>query len=167
MEAKKEVVIDTDFLSSFFKIGKLNLVFKAFNVKEIFITKAVLQELEESNFYDEFLELLNLKENNIIVKKIERIESSKDFGEGELESISLAKRTDSVLLMDDRDAGEFAKDKEVTVVNIPEFLIDCKERNIIFKEEIEQIIQDLKEKDYYEFTEEVKNLLLDDKFFSI
>ena len=161
MEAKKGIVIDTDFLSSFFKIGQLNLIFKAFDVKEIFIVKAVLQELEESSFYDEFLELLSSEENKIMIREIERVEPSKDFGEGELESISLAKKTDSILLMSDRDAGELAKDKGVAIVNIPEFLLDCKKRNIISREEIKKIIKDLKEKDFYEFSEEVKDLLLE------
>ncbi|MBL7147887.1 MAG: hypothetical protein ISS82_03615 [Nanoarchaeota archaeon] len=45
-------------------------------------------------------------------------------------------------------------------MSITSFLLDCKKRNILSLEEIKQIINELKEKDYYEFSEEVKEELL-------
>ncbi|MBL7148168.1 MAG: hypothetical protein ISS82_05060, partial [Nanoarchaeota archaeon] len=138
MEEKEALVIDTSFISSFFKIKQLNLIFRAFNVKKIIIAKAVLRELEESIFYEEFFELL--EKGNIIIKEVKGIKSSGDFGDGELESISLAKSMDSVLLMNDKIAEKLAKDRKVVVVNIHEFLLDCKKRNILSLEEIKQII---------------------------
>lgn len=158
MEKKVEVITDTDFLSSFFKIKRLDLIFRAFNVNKIFITRAVLHELEGSIFYDEFFKLIG--EGRIMVKEAKRIESSTDFGKGELESISFAEKIKSVLLMNDRVAGKFARSRGVVVVDISEFLLDCKNKNIISSKEISQIIKNLREKDYYEFSKETEKLLL-------
>ena len=62
--------------------------------------------------------------------------------------------------MDDRVAGKFAKSRGIVVVDIPEFLLDCKNKKLITSNEISQIIKDLKEKDYYEFSKEIKKRLL-------
>lgn len=41
------IISDTDFISSFAKIGKIDLIFDALKVKEITITQAVYNELKE------------------------------------------------------------------------------------------------------------------------
>ena len=46
------------------------------------------------------------------------------------------------------------------VVNIPAVLLACKQMKIFNKEDIVAIIRDLKEKDYYEFSEEERNRLI-------
>lgn len=157
---REEIVIDTDFLSSFFKIGKIDLIFKVLNAKKIFICQAVMKELDKTTFYNDFLNFIKLRENKIIIKNQIIKEIGGDFGEGEIESICLAKQKDYLLLMDDRAAGRFARTKEITVLNIPEFLLYTKKNNFLSLNEIKKIIQDLKEKDHYKLTEEVEKELL-------
>jgi predicted nucleic acid-binding protein len=83
------------------------------------------------------------------------------LGSGEQESILLALASPgSSLLMSDNKARRITKGKGINVINIPAFLLACKLAALLSKEEIKQIIQDLKQKDYYEFkTSEREELL--------
>lgn len=153
------IIADTDFLSAFLKIDRLNLIFDALETDEIVIARAVLHELEQAPTYSGWLEALHAQKHKIIVRDAELLESE-DLGRGEMESISLAEKFKALLLMDDRKAAALAKSRGITVVDIPTFLLHCKSGNLLSLHELKQIIQDLKDKDYYEFTEEVKERLL-------
>ena len=153
------IIADADFLSAFLKIDRLELVFQALKTKEIVIAGAVLHEVEQAPVYSKLLDALQSKNHKIIVKII-TVSDSEDFGRGEFESISLAEESDGLLLMNDRKAATFAKSRGITVMDIPIFLFHCKTSNHISNEELTQIIKDLKEKDYYEFSAEVKERLL-------
>ena len=122
------IVSDADFLSAFSKIDRIDLIFKVFKTKEITITKAVYDELKESPVFDKLLHYFSAKENNIEVKEASIKDIPVSLGEGERASISLAKDKKAKLLMDDRDAGEYAESKGVDVIDIPAFLFHCKER---------------------------------------
>jgi len=154
------IVADTDFLSSFLKIGKLQLIFKALKTKSIVITKAVLHELEQAPMHGAFLEALHSQENTIIIQEVENT-LSEELGKGELESITLAKKTNALLLMDDRKAAQFAKQQGIIVISIPTFLLHCKTNNILSKEELKNIITELKQKDFYEFHKQIKQKLME------
>lgn len=155
----KIIIADTDFLSAFLKVDRLELVFKALETKEIVIAGTVLHEIEQASVYSQLLDFLQSKDKKVIVKKV-TIPVSDDFGRGELESISLAEESDGLLLMNDRKAAKFAESRGITVMDIPIFLFHCKTSNHLSSKELTQIIKDLKEKDYYEFSMEVKEKLL-------
>ena len=154
------IVLDTDFLSSFAKIDELKLVFRVFKTKEIVITEAVYTELKESPVFDLLLTYFSSKENKIIIKKVSAKNVPESLGEGEGASISLAKDKKAKLLMDDRDAGEYAEKIGVKVVNIPTFLFYCKEKRFINDSQLKTIISKLKTKDFYEFEKEVEKALI-------
>ncbi len=153
------IIADTDFLSAFLKIDRLELIFKALETKEIIIAGAVLHEVEQAPVYNKLLGALQSKDQKIIVKKV-TIPDSEDFGSGELESIALAEKFSGLLLMNDGKAAKYAESRGVTVIDIPIFLLHCKSSNYLSNKELIQIIEDLKEKDYYEFSTEVKEKLL-------
>ena len=44
-------ILDTDFLSSFFKIGKLDLILKTLDLKNVTIPSTVYKELKEAKFF--------------------------------------------------------------------------------------------------------------------
>ena len=75
------------------------------------------------------------------------------------ERLDVFYETNDKILIDDKSAREFAKNNNIKVISIPAFLIYCKNKNIISLNKIKQIIKDLKEKDYYEFTKEIEYLL--------
>lgn len=58
-------ILDTDFLSSFFKIGKLNLILKALDLKHVTIPSTVYEELKEAKFFDEIVSLFAFKEKEL------------------------------------------------------------------------------------------------------
>jgi predicted nucleic acid-binding protein len=154
------IVCDTGFLSSFLKIDRLDLLFTAFKTDSTFITDGVLRELKKAPVHSSFVEALRSSNNRIIVKSVVSVASDM-FGCGELESIALAEKEDALLLIDDRKAAQFAKDKGVRVVSIPAFLLYCKVNSILSVGDLKRIIGDLKDRDYYEFSDDVKNKLLE------
>ena len=121
----RPIVADTDFLSSFLKIEKLDLIFKALDIKSLTITQAVLSELEHAPRHSALLEALRSQENRIVVMEVKDV-FSEDLGKGESESINLAKKTNALLLMEDRKAAQFAKMQGIKVMSIPTFLLFCK-----------------------------------------
>jgi predicted nucleic acid-binding protein len=54
-----------------------------------------------------------------------------------------------ILLINDRRAREIAKRKGISTLNTSAFLLLCKIRRIIDKDEIISIMESLKEKDYF------------------
>lgn len=167
-------ILDTDFLSSFFKIGKLKLVLKALNIKHVVVPSTVYEELKEAKFFNEIASLFafNEKELNndrfILVKIVNLIEEKANFtkeetitlGRGECGCFILAKNSADTILIDDQRARVIAKGKGLKVVSIPVFLLFCKKRNVVSSDELKQIVNDLKAKDYYEFSDESRELLL-------
>ena len=156
------IVADTDFLSSFVKIDELNLVFQVFKAKEIVITEAVYSELKEYPVFDLLLPYFSANENKIIVKKVSAKDFPEHLGNGERESIALAKVNKAKLLMSDRVAGRYAEKVGVKVIDIPAFLFYCKEKKILNTSQLKTILSKLKVKDFYEFEKEVRKALISD-----
>ena len=156
----KLIVSDTDFLSSFAKIGELSLIFKVFKTNEIMITKAVYNELKESLVFDILLPYFSAKEKKITVKEISAKDFPEHLGYGEKESIALAKENKTELLMNDRVASKYAEKKGVKVIDVPSFLFYCKEKKILDTSQLETLISKLKAKDFYKFEEEVEKALI-------
>jgi predicted nucleic acid-binding protein len=167
-------ILDADFLSSFFKIGKLKLILKVLNVKHVVVPSTVYEELKDARFFNEIASLFafNEKELNderfILVKAVDLVTQKENFtkeetitlGKGELGCFILAKDGGDTILIDDQKARMVAKGKGLKVASIPAFLLFCKKKNIISLDGVLEIIEKLKEKDYYEFSEESKELLL-------
>ncbi len=159
------VVFDTGFISSLFKINRLYLVKKLFNVKAASIPNAVLIELTEAKFFKDFLSIVASNYSSIVDDRwiiVEESNSIKDvyIGTGEREAISLALSRDAVLLIDDQAAKEKAIEMGVKAFDLNMFLQACKEKGLIPQEEMKTIIRDLKEKDYYDFKNSVERGLL-------
>lgn len=158
------VILDTDFLSSFLKIGRCDLIQSLYQVEQAIIPTAVHRELAQTDL------LMLLLANRWI--NIPPVEPPPDetllqdsifqaLGAGEQACILLARTlSDVVLLVSDNKARQFARSLGITVVNIPAFLLACKMAGLISPGEMAPIIEDLKAKDFYEFRSEVRDLLL-------
>lgn len=160
-----KVVLDTGFISSLFKINRLDLVKKLFDVKTVSIPNAVLIELTEARFFKDFLSIVSPNYYSIADERWIIVEDSKPIedvyrGMGEREAISLALSRDAVLLIDDQAAKERAIEMGVKAFDLNMFLQACKEKGLIPQEEMKTIIRDLKEKDYYDFKNSVEKRLL-------
>lgn len=141
------IIVDTDFLSSFLKIDKLDLVRNFFG-EDLYIPLSVLKEISQTELIKKLIEKRYVK-----VRSIKEVDvTGKDvLGRGEFECISLASKND-ILLMDDRRAGKIAMENNVKVVNILGFLLSLKRSNYLTQNQLNKIVDDLKEKDYYSFT---------------
>ncbi len=83
------------------------------------------------------------------------------MGNGEKECIALCKKfKKSLLLTSDKKALSVAKNHGIMVINIPAFLLACKNTAFLNSKEIFHIIKDLKIKDYYEFSDDERKRLL-------
>ncbi len=167
-------ILDTDFLSSFFKIGKLKLVLRALNLKHIVVPSTVYEELTEAKFFSEIASLFAFSEKEvneerfILVKKVDITEWKSKLtdeetiilGKGELGCFILAEKSGDTILIDDQRARMVAKGKSLKVASIPAFLSFCKRKQIVSLDDMERIVETMKEKDYYEFSDDVKRTLL-------
>ncbi len=155
------VVLDTDFLSSFLKINKLALIRDFFGVEKLYIPAAVFSEiaktkLAEKLLNEKYIQIKNLDYDNL--RSFNR--QFENLGQGEKECIALCKEfLNSLLLISDKKALDVAKRNQIRVLNIPSFLLACKNERFLKRKDISKIIKDLKQKDYYEFSDEEKESL--------
>lgn len=161
-EGNKAIVLDADFLSSFLKIGKLALIRDFFKVDKLCIPVAVFSEIAKTELIKDLLD-----EKCVRIEKVNEESISnfgKDFenlGSGEKECIALCKQFQSpLLLISDKKALVIAIKHGIAVINIPAFLLSCKNTAFLNNKEISSIVKDLKNKDYYEFSDIEKKRLL-------
>jgi predicted nucleic acid-binding protein len=159
------IILDTDFLSSFLKIGRCDLIRRLYQIEQATIPIAVHRELAQTDLLPQLLAI-----PWIIVATVDRsldetlIQNStfQALGAGEQECILLARDLpDAVLLMSDNKARQFARSMGVAVVNISAFLLACKMAGLLSSEQMIQIIDDLKAQDFYEFRPEIRRALLE------
>ena len=158
------VILDTDFLSSFLKIGRCDLVRRLYQIEQANIPTAVHRELAQTTLLPQLLAIPWITVTTEIPSVDETLVQDSAFqalGSGEQECILLARTLpDVVLLMSDNQARQFARSLGVTVANIPAFLLACKMAALASPEQMAQIIDDLKTQDYYEFRPEIRRALL-------
>ncbi len=160
------IICDTDFLSSLLKIERLELVKDLFKEENLYIPVAVLGEIAKTDLVTDLLDKNWIKVKRVNyhdLKKKESDEEFKNLGSGEKECLVLCKQfRDSMLLISDNKARETAKKNNIAVLNISAFLLACKDVGLLSSEDIAIIIQDLKDKDFYEFSKEEKQKLIND-----
>ena len=159
-----DIVIDTDFLSSFLKIGRVNLVKDFFNVDYISIPLAVFTEIGKTDLVDKLIETDWIKIRTVKKRDYADLDSKvfDALGAGEQECMMLCKGSKKhILLINDKKARQIATSSGISVLNISAFLLACKRSNYLDNDEISKIIVDLKEKDYFEFSkDDLENLIL-------
>lgn len=160
------IICDTDFLSSLLKIERLELVKDLFKEENLYIPIAVLGEIAKTDLITDLLDRNWIKVKRVNYENLKKMESDEDFknlGSGEKECLILCKQfQDSMLLISDNKARGIAKGNNITALNISAFLLACKDVEILSSEDIATIIQDLKDKDFYEFSEDEKQRLISD-----
>jgi predicted nucleic acid-binding protein len=158
------IIFDTDFLSSFLKISRCDLVRPLYQVERAIIPIAVHRELAQTELLRLLLAIDWINVLQVEISPDERLLQESTFqtlGAGERACTLLAHSLpDAVLLMNDNKARQFARSLGITVVNIPAFLLACKMTGLVGSKEIIQIIEDLRIKDFYEFKSEIRDLLL-------
>lgn len=152
-----KVVSDTDFLSAFLKIKRIDLLLKTLLIKRIFIPEEVFFEISQAPFI--LKELLNYPQIKVLASGVSLKETPDFLGKGEIGAVFLSKKEKAVLLCNDKKAIEFAQSQKVKVLDIFRFLLLTKERKIASKTEIKEILLGLKEKDYLELGKDREKML--------
>jgi len=158
------VVFDTDFLSAFLKIEKLDLVRVFYGVQVLWIPPAVHREIAQTDLLTRLVAIPWIRVVSPDVSLLDdllRRETFQGLGAGEQECIALAlEQADAVLLTNDNKARQIAMQQGLTVVNIPAFLLACKRAGLVDRATLEAIVYDLQVKDHYAFRQEVLEALL-------
>jgi len=158
------IVVDTSVISSLSKIGRLELL-KEFS--EVRTTSSVVEEALDSEI-SSIMESLSrslddwLKVSTVVainsIRKIQEDYPLLSHVDGGL--IVFCRKNDGVLLTDDRRMLEVAEEEfDIETFDLCELLLALKNEDVISEDEIEDIIEQLKKKDRYEFPEkDVKRL---------
>lgn len=160
------LVLDSDFLSAFLKIGKLDRIRDYFQVKRLLLPTAVFREVASTSLTTALTALDWLEVQVVEPRALERATQvgGEDFiglGEGEKEAISLAlNQSESVLLSNDRQALRCAQGLGLNTVNVPAFLRAYRASGEEAAVEVGEMVTALEEKDHYRFSEEVRRSLL-------
>jgi predicted nucleic acid-binding protein len=158
------VILDTDFLSSFLKIEQCDLIRALYTDARVTIPLAVYRELAATDLLRILLSLDWIKVEPAELLPDEALRQNTVFqnlGAGEQTCLLLARQLpDSMLLISDNKARQFARTLGLTTVNIPAFLLACKLAGLVNPVQMARIVEDLKNKDFYEFKPEVREGLL-------
>ncbi|MBI4332249.1 MAG: hypothetical protein HY673_13315 [Chloroflexi bacterium] len=137
---------------------------RSYQVESLDIPPEVYREISQSKLLHSLADKHWIKVTPISLTGNEALLSDPDFaslGDGEKESILLALMSEeSILLINDNKARKIAKKYGVAAFSVPDFLMACKEVNFLAKEEIGEIMEALKEKDFYGFKGDIEKLLL-------
>lgn len=141
------VLVDNTVLSNFAKVNRLDLLKKAF--EKLYVTEQVLEEFKKGvkrgilpSISLDF-EVLKLREEETELYNSLRVK----LGKGEASCLAIAKNMK--FLTDDSDARKVANILGVPVSGIIGVLVHCIRKNIISKEEGNQILREMIAKGFY------------------
>lgn len=158
------VILDSDFLSAFLKIGRLDLIRELFAVDALLVPPAVYREVSATHLLSDLAAASWVRIEAPDINRTRILGHHEDFpklGPGEQEAITLAaEREGSILLMNDNEARRIATQVGVKTINVPAFLLACKESGLRTRAEIAELVVALEERDRYGFRKDVRELLL-------
>jgi len=156
-----QVILDADFLSAFLKIGRLGLVKEFFKEAALVIPVEVAQEVARAKLLAEVLGKQEIRIEVLPPGEGEEPEGFEKLGEGEKACLRLAlQREDAMLLSNDNKARKVARKLGLKAYSIPEFLLACKIAGLASREDLEEIVRLLMERDKYRFKAQVLEDLL-------
>lgn len=147
------IVFDTDILSTFAKVDKLNLLFKLFEGNRIVYTISVKADLKKAknkgysfvdNIFNERFEVIQLskKELNYATQF-----QSGNLGLGELQSLALAKLRGGVFITNDIAAQKAAEGLGIDYLTLSDILHAFIKENILPKRTVKELIAEIEHKD--------------------
>ena len=158
------IIFDADFLSSFLKIERCELVRTFYQVEQALVPAAVYREIAQTDLLRSLLAIpwIHIPSTGAVPDEgLPQDPTFQMLGAGERGCITLARaQTESVVLMSDNKARRFAQSLGIKVVNIPAFLFACKMADLVSPQQMAAIIQELKDKDFYDFRADVRTELL-------
>lgn len=150
------VLIDTDILSAFAKIERLDLLFQIFKGRPVCIAPSVFQEICNgvNDGYSSLKDILNLvhsKEIRILplteTEIMERLSLPQSLGAGEMDSLLICKHRGLLLATNDKKVIKFCEDKGIRYIALNALLRMVWKNSILTKEEVKALIAEIEKKD--------------------
>lgn len=164
MSGAISVILDTDFLSAFLKIGHLGTLRDFYEVDYLLVPTAVYREISQTDLLPVLVTDPGIQvqiSDHAVVRSLLQDEAILRLGLGEQEAIALAiGRKEAVLLTNDNKARKEAIRLGIQAIDIPTFLLACKLSRFLDLSNLSGIIAGLEERDRYKFRKEVRDLLL-------
>ena len=154
------VFVDTDVLSIFAKIQRLQLLFDVFNQDPLSIATAVENEIKVGalkgfHFAHDIIVLQRQKRictyHPIVADKTFMGSLPQSLGPGERESMAICKRLTAVLASNERRVKHHCKENGIDCINLTEILRALWELKILTQTDVRTIINEIKVKDGLKF----------------
>lgn len=149
----KTAISDTDILSAFGKIGRIDLLQCLFT--KIYVAPAVFRELMKVDQMGltwvapvkEAVESIPLSESHI--KEVENLVTTyPQLGSGEIETFVLAKAQHIICLTNDRQAKKVCQTLGLPYLDLEEILRAIKIKGILSPKALEEVIDQIEEQDH-------------------
>lgn len=149
-------IIDTNILSTFAKVKRLDVLFKALNADRLFISPNVLNELKLASdrgydFPDEIYPLIDEKRIEIVSlthdEHLIALNLPDSFGGGELDSLALCLSRRCTFATNERKAVSFCKERGIPYVTLAHILRALWKLEILSRDEVKQLISEIEKKD--------------------
>jgi len=150
------ILVDTNIISTFAKIDRLELLFEVFKQRILYISPNVFQELKDArdkryDFVELIFELLQSGKLKILPLEedeyMSMLQLPKYFGKGELDSIAICTRRNCTFLSNERKVTRFCEENEIDHFDLNGILKALWRFDIVSREDVVQIINEMEEKD--------------------
>ncbi len=155
------IVFDTNVLSTFAKINRLDLLVKLFDKQKLLIPTAVFKELRDSK--QEFTQIVlddkNFERASLTQEEKDLILSLKNrLGIGEKECLVVCKNRNYVFVTNDELAIKEAEKLNIEWLNLTIILNALKQEKIVNEKELVKIIEEIETKDKVKIRKNYLNL---------
>ena len=144
------LVFDTNILSTFAKINKLDLLVKLFEGQELLIPEAVFIELQDSKqeFTQTILDFKNFKNFNLTKEEKNLILNLKArLGSGEKQCLAICKSKNYVFVTNDESAIKESEKQGIDWLNLEIILVALQQEKVVSKKQLNEIIKEIETKD--------------------
>lgn len=162
------IIVDTDVLSAFAKIGQLDALQALFSVEVLNIPPGVLTEIKislDAGYADACeifqrclrgsIQLVLLTDDEIALKE----QLPDNFGEGEAEAIAICQNRNLPLLTNEKRIFQYCQQHGILCFRLPAVLRALWDNGVTKKEGVRKMIDDLMGKDNMKFkTEEIQTI---------
>lgn len=153
------ILVDNCIISSLAKIDRMELLR---NYPDVYTIHGVIEEAFESDISSIVNSLSNALDDWLGVEEVNNINRIPKLQHNypslsyiDCELIVSCEENEAILFTDDTKLLKIAEnDFNITTYDLCEILLSLKNKNIIFSDEMEEIIEELKKKDRYKFSEE-------------
>jgi len=149
------ILVDTNILSTFGKVGGLKLLFKLFQAKlsvssNVFCEITIAYEKEYS-FAKSVLDCIKNEKIDVVAVDQEDLPYMlglpKSFGPGERDSIAICENRGYVFLSNEKKVYNYCKKHNIQCLLLPHLLKSLWKENILNKEDVKELITEIESKD--------------------